>query len=218
MLSLHLSDRKDEALTVLCLGAHGDDIEVGCGGTILKLLDQYPKINIYWVVFSCGENAERKSEIQNSANAFLAGIETKIIVKDFKDGFFPYQGTDVKNYFEQLKLDIRPDLIFTHHRDDLHQDHRLISNLTWNTFRNHLILEYEIIKYDGRSGMPNLFVQLSGTTCKKKIDYLMKFFKTQSTKYWFTKDAFFSLLQIRGLECNSPSKYAEAFYSYKMVI
>ena len=218
MLNLHLLDKEDKKLSILCLGAHGDDIEIGCGGTILRLLDEYSNINIHWVVFSGSATSQRQLEVQDSAKAFIHNAKNKIVVKDFRDGFMPFIGAEVKDYFEQLKQQIQPNLIFTHHRDDLHQDHRLISNLTWNTFRNHLILEYEIFKYDGGLGSPNFFVPLSETTCNRKIEHLFEYFASQTSKHWFTKDAFFSLLRIRGLECNSPTKYAEAFYNYKLVI
>ena len=213
-----LVDRKQEKFSILCLGAHGDDIEIGCGGTILRLLEECPNLNVHWVVFSCISNPQREREACDSAEAFLQNAKKKIVIMDFRDGFLPFVGDQVKEYFEQLKGEFAPDLIFTHHRDDLHQDHRLISSLTWNTFRDHLILEYEIPKYDGGLGSPNFFVPLSEKVCSKKVEYLLKYFGTQKARHWFTKDVFLSMLRIRGLECNSPSNYAEAFYSHKLVI
>lgn len=218
MHKLQLLDRKKEHFVVLCLGAHCDDIEIGCGGTILKLLEECPNLIVYWVVFSCGSSQQRKHEARDSAKAFVKKAKSEIVIKDFRDCFFPFSGDQVKEYFERLKNKCSPDLVFTHHRDDLHQDHRLISSLTWNTFRDHLILEYEIPKYDGRIGTPNLFVPLSEMVCRKKLEYLMKFFETQKVKHWFTEEIFLSMLRIRGLECNSPSNYAEAFFSHKLVI
>jgi LmbE family N-acetylglucosaminyl deacetylase len=202
---------------VLCLGAHSDDIEIGCGATILKLAAEVEDLTIYWVVFSA--NLERKQEAYNGANAFLGGVTSKsIIFHDFKDGFFPYNGRKIKECFERIKIDFSPDLIFTHYHSDLHQDHRMISELTWNTFRNHLILEYEIPKYDGDLGSPNVFVQLSKSLCQRKIKYILDLFKTQREKHWFSDDLFSAILRLRGMEANAPSRYAEAFYSRKILL
>ena len=217
MLKLELSRPKKGALKVLCLGAHSDDIEIGCGGTILRLLSKNKGVDIHWVVL--GSTGQRDEEAVASGNKFLADAKRgKVIIKNFKESFFPYVGGEIKNFFEKLKKKISPDIIFTHYRYDLHQDHRLISELTWNTFREHLILEYEIIKYDGDLGSPNFFVHLNEEICKKKIDFIMDSFKSQGEKDWFTPDAFLSILRIRGIESKAPEKYAEAFYCRKLVI
>jgi len=201
---------------LLCLGAHSDDIEIGCGGTILRLLKEKKVAEVYWVVFSA--NGPRKKEAKKSAHLFLGhGIKKTILLNNFKDGFFPYIGFEIKEYFEKLKNMFSPDLIFTHYRNDLHQDHRLISETTWNTFRNNLILEYEVIKYDGDLGTPNFFIYLDSDICNKKIEYLQKSFKTQVNKKWFTDDTFLSILRIRGIESAAPDKYAEAFYCRKFI-
>src|SRR5215510_4124336 len=172
MLKLCLSRLVDSSPRILCLGAHSDDIEIGCGGTILTLLESYPHSEFYWVVFSA--NQQRAYEAGNSANSFMKHAQGKhIIVKDFRESFFPYVGAAIKEYFEQLRHDFSPDLIFTHYRSDLHQDHRLISELTCNTFRNHLILEYEIPKYDGDLGVPNVFVPLSEPIYREKLQYIL---------------------------------------------
>jgi LmbE family N-acetylglucosaminyl deacetylase len=203
-------------LSVLCLGAHSDDIEIGCGGTMLRLLAEHPDTEVYWVVFA-GEGA-RAEEAAKSASRFLAGAgHTDVVINQFKDGFFPYVGADIKQFFEALKKRASPDLIFTHYRQDLHQDHRLISELTWNTFRNHLILEYEIAKYDGDLGTPGFFVHLDEAFCRRKIDYILQCFESQTSKAWFSEDTFYAMLRLRGLESNAPEKYAEAFYCRKMV-
>lgn len=216
MMQIGFNKTNESEYRVLCLGAHCDDIEIGCGGTVLKLIENYKNVTFYWVVFS--SNQERAQEAIASANLFLKEAKAKtVIVKDFRDGFLPFSGIEVKEYFEQLKQQFSPDLILTHYRQDLHQDHRLISDLTWNTFRNHLILEYEIPKYDGDLGIPNFFVQLDESICRRKIQYTLDAFKTQSNKQWFTEETFRSLLRIRGMESNSPSKYAEAFYCRKIV-
>ena len=208
---------KDSELKILCLGSHPDDIEIGCGGTILKLIDEVDKIQFYWTVFSGGE--ERSKEAHQSADNFLVDIQSKKIdIQNFKESYFPFIGSDIKNYFEELKKVFIPDIIFTHHRNDAHQDHRLISDLTWNTFRDNYILEYEVPKYDGDLGHPNLFVHLNDRFVQKKINYILDIFKTQKEKKWFTEETFRSILRIRGIESNSPSKYAEAFHCRKIVL
>lgn len=215
---MHLSlGKKADPYQILCIGAHSDDIEIGCSGTLLKLIDLYPDLHIHWVVV--GASGEREREASNSAFDVLECVShKKIIIRGFRDGFFPYNGAEIKECFEELKFDISPDLILTHYREDRHQDHRLISDLTWNTFREHLIWEYEIPKYDGDLGSPNLFVHLSEEICRKKVANLFAHFESQTNKGWFTEDTFFSMLRIRGLESNSPSKYAEGFYCRKMVV
>ncbi len=216
MLKLNFTKGNNSEYRILCLGSHCDDIEIGCGGTLLRLLESLEKSIVYWIVFS--SNPQRISEALKSADLFLKQTtEKKVVIKDFRDGFFPFVGKEIKEYFEQLKQEFSPDLIFTHYRNDLHQDHRFISELTWNTFRNHFILEYEIIKYDGDLGSPNFFVHLDESTCYRKIEYLLNSFKTQQSKHWFTADTFLSLLRIRGVESNAPTKYAEAFYCRKVV-
>jgi len=181
MLAIKFAKAEDSPLQILCLGSHCDDIEIGCGGTILKLVNTYPGIAFWWVVFS--SDKIRAKEALKSAKKFLANVAHKeITIKNFRTSFFPFQGEQIKDYFEELKTLASPDLIFTHYRKDLHQDHRLISDLTWNTFRDHLILEYEIPKYDGDLGTPNFFVHLSETICQRKIDFLMGSFKSRKIK------------------------------------
>lgn len=203
-------------MKVLCLGAHSDDIEIGCGGTILKLVEQYKNAVFHWIVLSA--EGRRKMEAKESANAFLADAKEKtVVIKKFRDCFFPYVGGEIKDYFEKLKRGVNPDIIFTHCRSDLHQDHRVISDLTWNTFRNHLILEYEIPKYDGDLGSPNFFVYLDESISRRKIQYILKYFKTQAENQWFTEETFQAILRLRGIESNSPTKYAEGFYCRKIL-
>jgi LmbE family N-acetylglucosaminyl deacetylase len=186
---------------------------------VLRLLQECGEVSVHWVVFSCSGNPKREAEARASAEAMLAGAKEKeIIIKDFRDGFFPYTGVEVKEFFEELKGQVRPDVVFTHHREDLHQDHRLVSSLTWNTFRDHLILEYEIAKYDGDLGSPNLFVSLDEDICRRKVENLLENFKSQVNKHWFSKDVFEAMLRLRGLQCNSPSGFAEGFYAKKLVI
>jgi LmbE family N-acetylglucosaminyl deacetylase len=217
MPGLHVNRMDNRAVRILCLGAHCDDIEIGCGGTLLRFLEKHRDTEVHWVVFSSG--SERKEEGSSSANVFLTHAERKTVeFRDFRDGFFPYTGGEIKECFEALKRKYSPDLIFTHYRADLHQDHRVISDLTWNTFRNHLILEYEIPKYDGDFGAPNFFVPLESSICHHKIGTILASFETQGEKHWMTEDLLFSTLRIRGMECASPTKYAEAFYCRKYVL
>jgi LmbE family N-acetylglucosaminyl deacetylase len=217
MMKLEIPSHKGSALRILCLGAHSDDIEIGCGGTILKLLEEHDRVDMYWVVFSA--EFSRAQEARKSAGKFLANARQKeIVIKKFKDGFFPYTGCEIKEFFEEMKNKFTPDLVFSHCRHDLHQDHRLVNELTWNTFRDHLILEYEIIKYDGDIGNPNFFVHLDEDICQRKIKYILESFKSQDQKGWFTEDVFFSMLRLRGLESNSPHKYAEGFFCRKAVL
>lgn len=200
---------------VLCLGAHSDDIEIGCGGLIIRLLQEYPDLCFTWVVFSA--SGRRGAEAFNSASAILESVKEKqIILKEFRDGFFPYIGAEIKEVFEQLKRDISPDLILTHYRHDLHQDHRVICDLTWNTFRDHFILEYEIPKFDGDFGNPNFFVQINPTIGSQKIVHLLKYFQTQENRDWFSEETFFAIMRLRGIESRSAGKYAEAFYCRKI--
>src|SRR5438445_4025879 len=212
MLRLSLNGKPGRAYRILCLGAHSDDIEIGCGGTILELLRKCDNLEFYWVVFSSG--VQRDREARRSAQLFLKGASKKTIhILDFRNSFFPFDCTKIKEFFEDLKVRCSPDLILTHLRNDLHQDHRIINQLTWNTWRNHLILEYEIPKYDGDLGSPNFFVPFDRQTCEQKIKYLLDCFKTQQNKHWFTKDTFQGLMRLRGVEAHAPGKYAEGFYS-----
>ena len=204
-------------LEVLVLGAHCDDIEIGCGGSLLEMTSANPDIKLTWVVLS--SNPQRKEEATLGAQLFTRGARAlDLRILDFRDGFFPYQGEAVKDAFESIKAEVDPDLIFTHYRHDLHQDHRIVSELTWNTFRNHLILEYEIPKWDGDLGIPDTFVHLPEAIAEQKIKYLQQAYNSQHTKAWFTDDLFHSLMRIRGMESNSPSLLAEGFYSRKSVL
>jgi LmbE family N-acetylglucosaminyl deacetylase len=214
---LELSLSNSAPLRLLCLGAHCDDIEIGCGGTILKLATARRGIDVHWVVFSSDE--ERKQEALKSAEAFLCNVTIKnVVILGLRDGFLPYLGYELKERFEQLKAEISPDLILTHYRHDLHQDHRLVSELTWNTFRNHLILEYEVPKYDGDFGSPNVFVPLDEAVCRRKIDTILTAFQSQNDKQWFSRDLFSAILRLRGMEANASSGYAEGFYCRKAVL
>ena len=202
---------------VLCLGAHSDDIEIGAGATLLQLAKSIPELEVYWVVFSApGLRAE---EATRSADDFLAGVAPKQVrIGSFRESYFPSEWSTIKQWFEDIRSTFDPDVIFTHYRDDRHQDHRVLSDLAWNTFRNHLILEYEILKYDGDLGRPNIFVPLSQELCSRKIELLLKHFKTQSTKHWFTRDTFEAMHRIRGVECASDTRLAEAFHCRKMLL
>jgi LmbE family N-acetylglucosaminyl deacetylase len=217
MLRLHPDRTGDGGLRVLVLGAHADDIEIGCGGTILHLVEQGQVEAATWVVLSATQ--ERAAEAEASAAAFLDGVAGQTVgVHRFRDGFLPYEGAAVKEVFERLKHEVDPDLVLTHRGGDAHQDHRLVSELTWNTFRDHLILEYEIPKYDGDLGRPNLFVPLPEPTYRRKLELLQKGFPSQQGKAWFTEDTFLGLMRLRGMEANAPSRHAEGFFCRKLVL
>jgi LmbE family N-acetylglucosaminyl deacetylase len=203
--------------SVLYLGAHCDDIEIGCGGSLLKLVRAGRLESVTWVVFT--SDPRRKQEALRSAETLLEEVNKKeIVVHSFRDGFLPSHWTEVKNCFEELKTSVSPEAVFTHYRADLHQDHRLISELTWNTFRDHLILEYEIPKYDGDLGTPNAFIELDEAVTAGKIAHLLDMFESQKGKRWFSEDLFRSILRIRGMECNATSGFAEGFYCRKALL
>jgi LmbE family N-acetylglucosaminyl deacetylase len=217
VLPLTFGDAGRPLRRVLALGAHADDIEIGCGGTLLRLLDDAPDLEVWWVVFSAA--GDRADEARASAAAFLVGAaRRRVVVEAFRDGFFPYQGDRIKERLEEVAAEFSPDIVFTHYRDDRHQDHRLISDLTWNSFRNHLILEYEIPKYDGDLGAPNLFVALSQAVVRRKVDALLTHFPSQRGKHWFAEDLFLALPRLRGMEARAASGYAEGFYCRKAVV
>jgi LmbE family N-acetylglucosaminyl deacetylase len=216
MIQLSLPRGASGPLRVICLGCHSDDIEIGCGGTILRLAEQYPDCEFYWVVFSA--LGVREAEARKAASLFGGARIRQLTLHKFRDGFMPFEeAAGVKEAFEALKP-VAPDLILTHNRKDAHQDHRLIAELTWNTFRNHFILEYEIPKYDGDMGQPQVFVPLSNEICQAKTSHLLEAFESQRSKRWFQEDTFLSLMRIRGMESNAPSGYAEAFYCRKLVL
>jgi len=204
------------APAVLCLGAHSDDLEIGCGGTVLRLLHDYPKARIHWVGLSAA--GDRRGEATASAEALLAGFDACIEIAEFEDRFFPQHQAELKRFFDRLGRTLSPDLIVTHHRADLHQDHRTVAELTWETFRDHLVLEYEIPKYDGDLGQPNAFVELPREVCARKVDHLLRMFPSQTSKYWFTKETFWAMLRLRGVECRAGSGYAEAFHARKLLL
>ena len=216
MKALQLT-RPGDRLSVLCLGAHSDDIEIGAGGTILSWIAAGIDLDVHWCVVSAP--GDRGTEALASANAFLAGASRKKIeLAEFKDGFFPYQGDELKSWMEGLKSRARPDVVLTHRRDDAHQDHREICQLTWNSFRDHLILEYEVPKWDGDLGQPNVYVPLETQAMQRKVELLMTHFGSQRSKDWFDGETFRGLARLRGMECRAPSGYAEAFLSRKAVL
>jgi len=206
-----------EPLRVLCLGAHSDDIEIGCGGTLLRLLAERPGSTVDWVVLSA--DAEREREARASAAEFLVDAKSsQVWVERFKESFFPAVWPEVKDFFERLRRATSPDLILCHHQRDRHQDHRVVAELAWNTFLNHLIWEYEIPKYEGDLGQPNLFVPLSRAQADRKVELLMKHFATQTSRAWFRPDTFHGLMSVRGVECAAAEARAEAFHAPKLVI
>ena len=217
MRCLSLACDAASPLQILCLGAHPDDIEIGCGGTILRLAQEYPNSVFHWVVFSA--IGVREAEARHAAAKFVPiGRLKGPVLKTFSDAFMPFMGAEVKSVFEELKKTVSPDLVFTHNRKDAHQDHRLLAELTWNTFRDHFILEYEIPKYDGDFGQPSVFVPLDAVTSQRKVQCILETFQSQRHKRWFQSETFFSLMRLRGMECNSPSGFAEAFYCRKLTL
>jgi LmbE family N-acetylglucosaminyl deacetylase len=214
MKALQLAGRGDR-LSVLCLGAHSDDIEIGLGGTLLSWLDQGIRLDVHWCVL--GGADERGREARASATEFLATTADRTIeIMNFRDGFFPEQGDQIKVWFESLKGRVNPDVIFTHRRDDAHQDHRQVSRLVWNTFRDHLILEYEIPKWDGDMARPNLYMPVSASVIQRKVDLLISHFGSQRSKHWFDAETFLGLARLRGMECRAQERYAEAFVARKL--
>jgi LmbE family N-acetylglucosaminyl deacetylase len=209
--------RHGDRLSVLCLGAHSDDIEIGAGATLLAMVDRGVRLEVHWCVLS--GDGDRGKEAKASAADFLSdAAATQIEVMSFRDGFFPEQGDTIKSWFEMLKPRANPDIIFTHCRDDAHQDHRHVCRLTWNTFRDHCILEYEIPKWDGDLGRPNLYVPISAALLRRKVDLLISHFGSQRSKRWFDDETFFGLARLRGMECCAPERYAEAFFARKLYL
>jgi LmbE family N-acetylglucosaminyl deacetylase len=217
LLGLVFSREESRPLKVLCLGAHPDDIEIGCGGTILRLAAEFPDLVVRWVVFSGA--GPRGAEAGNSAAAFLESIAKKQIeVLSFRDGYFPFQGAEIKDCFEKIKDDFDPSLVLTHCQSDAHQDHRLLARLTHNTFRNHLVLEYEVPKYDPDLGNPVFFVPLTRIQFQRKVDNILRHFPSQRGRSWFSDETFLALARLRGIGCNAPEGVAEAFYSTKITL
>jgi LmbE family N-acetylglucosaminyl deacetylase len=204
------------ALSILLLGAHSDDIEIGCGGTVLQLVRQHPQARFVWLTLSA--DGEREHETRAAAERLLAGARhVEVRTASFRSSYFPHDGAALKDYFESLK-ELSPNLVLTHCRHDLHQDHRIVNELTWNTFRDHVVLEYEIPKFDGDLGVPNVYVPLTRAELQRKCDVLMECFPSQRSRSWFTRDTFEALARIRGIECNAPDGVAEAFYGRKVLL
>jgi LmbE family N-acetylglucosaminyl deacetylase len=216
VLRVVLPPARQRPLKLLCLGAHADDIELGCGGTILRLVAEIPDLVARWIVFSGA--GPRGVEAQSSAAAFLENVsEKQIEVLGFRDGYFPFQGADIKDCFEAVKRDFDPSLVLTHWQGDAHQDHRLLAELTHNTFRDHLVLEYEIPKYDGDLGNPGFFVPLTQSQFRRKVETIGRLFSSQHGRSWFSDETFLAIARLRGIGCNAPEGLAEAFYAKKIV-
>jgi LmbE family N-acetylglucosaminyl deacetylase len=204
-------------LRLLCIGAHSDDLEIGCGGTVLTWLASMPANEVTWVVLSA--EGARASEARRSARALLThAAARKVVIGNFRDGYLPAQYSEVKSFFEDLKGEVDPDVVLTHWLHDRHQDHRLAAELTWNTWRNHLVLEYEILKYEGDLGQPNAYVHVPAALARRKAAHLQRHFASQRSKAWFAADNFLGLMRLRGLECRAPSGFAEAFHARKFVL
>jgi LmbE family N-acetylglucosaminyl deacetylase len=215
MLGLRLRPPDGRPLRILCLGAHSDDLEIGCGGTVLQLLRDSPDARCTWAVWSA--IGDRRTEAQEAAHRLLENGNHSVVLEQFRDGFFPDQWGEIKARFESLKS-CDPDVIFTHHRSDRHQDHRVIAELTWNTWRNHVILEYEIPKYEGDLATPSLYVPLDSDTVDWKVNLLLAVFRSQHHRHWFDAETFRGLMRLRGIECGSPTGYAEGFHASKLLL
>jgi len=217
MMRLRFARAEGEPLILLCLGAHSDDTELGCGGAILTLLEQHQGSRVVWTVFS--GTAERAGEARQGAARLLAAAgKSEVSVLGFRDGFSPSEIAGIKETFEALKKHASPDVVFTHYNRDSHQDHRILSELTWNTFRNDLILQYEIPKYDPDLGNPNLLVPLERATAAAKGAVLMETFANQRDRTWFEPSTFNGLMRLQGMQCAAPSGLAEGFYAPKLCL
>jgi LmbE family N-acetylglucosaminyl deacetylase len=217
MLSFTPLVARKRPLELLCLGAHSDDLEIGCGGTVLDLLRRYPQVKITWVVLSAP--GQRAVEARRSARALLRGaVDVQIVLDAYPDAYFPAQFESLKTRFEELKRHVAPDVILTHRLEDRHQDHRVVGELTWQTWRDHLILEYEIPKYEGDLGQPNVYVPLSAQSGRRKVRHLLRYFGTQRSKSWFNAATFAGLMSLRAVECRAESGFAEAFHLRKATI
>jgi LmbE family N-acetylglucosaminyl deacetylase len=202
---------------VLCFGAHCDDIEIGCGGTLIELHRRHPQLRFIWMVFS--GVGERERETRAAAAMLMgSGANVTVEVRDFRGSYFPHCAAAIKDAFEEMRSRVTPDLILTHYLADRHQDHRVLAELTWNTFRSHTILEYEIPKYEGDLAHPGVFCPLAQETVDRKVATLLDCFPSQRGQQWFDADLFRGHLRLRGVECNSPTRYAEAFHARKLVI
>jgi LmbE family N-acetylglucosaminyl deacetylase len=217
MLSLLPSFDHSRPVRLLCIGAHSDDLEIGCGGTVMSWLESPHPVEVTWVVLTA--QGERAREARSSAKALLRrAAATDLILGEFRDGFLPSQYEDVKGFFESVKTRGPFDMVLTHRLEDRHQDHRLAAELTWNTWRNQLVLEYEIMKYEGDLGQPNVFVPLSAASVRRKAAHLERHFGSQRAKDWFSGENFMALSRLRGMECRSPSGHAEAFHARKLLL
>jgi LmbE family N-acetylglucosaminyl deacetylase len=217
MMWATLGRSPDAPLRILCVGAHSDDIEIGCGGTILRLLAERPGSSVHWVVLSAV--GAREGEARASAAAFLERAASRdVVIKAFRESYFPSVWGEIKDFFEETRRRVDPELILCHRRHDMHQDHRVVAELTWNTFRRHLVLEYEIPKYEGDLGNPNLFVPLTAAVAARKVDLLLHHFASQATRSWFRADTFHGLMSVRGVECNAAEGRAEAFHATKVIV
>jgi LmbE family N-acetylglucosaminyl deacetylase len=220
MLRLALPRDRETPFRVLCLGAHADDIEIGCGGTVMRLLSEQADRGgcaVHWVVFSATPDREREARA-SAAEVLAQAGEATVVVKSFRESFFPAAWSEIKTAFEEVKRAFEPDVVFCHRTADMHQDHRVVGELAWNTFRDHLVLEYEIPKYEGDLGSPNLYVPLPRALAERKVELLLRHFASQAARRWFRPDTFHGLMSVRGVECNAPDGRAEGFHARKIIV
>jgi len=217
VLALTLGSPRNRRLEILCIGAHCDDIEIGCGGSLLALQKQYPQCRIHWLVLT--SIPSRRQEAMTAMKKLVrVAARGNVRICELQDGFLPACFADAKTQFEAMKRLVDPDLIFTHHEFDRHQDHNLASEMTWQTFRDHMIWEYEIPKYDGDLVTPNLYVPLNASLAVRKVNVIVRTFRSQGMKSWFSAENLLAAMRIRGLESRASSGFAEAFHCRKLVM
>lgn len=213
---MRLAWQADRALQIVCIGAHCDDIEIGCGGSLVALSQAYPLSHFHCWVFS--GNAARAAESRACLTQLLDAERFTLQVFDHRDGYFPAQWAQVKERLATLSQTINADLVFTHTARESHQDHRVLAELTWNHFRRHTVLEYEIAKYEGDLGRANFYIPLSTEQFEAKLSALLSAFPSQASKGWFTRNTFEAIARLRGVESHATSGYAEAFRARKSVL
>lgn len=214
MLPLRLVPANGAPLTVLAVGAHSDDVEIGSGGTLLTLAAALPEVRAHVVVLSA--TPTRAGEAQAGARRFLPGGRVDVEVHDLPDGRYPGHWAGLKDRLEELARRVRPDLILAPRLDDAHQDHRTVARLVRTVWRDHLVLGYEIPKYDGDLPRPNLYVPLTAEVLQEKLRLLRTCFPSQADRDWFDDEVFRGLARLRGVE--SRCRYAEGFEVTKLVL
>lgn len=213
---LRITPPTDRALRVVALGAHADDIEIGAGGLIQRLVADTPSLSIRWLVASA--TPERRREAEKASSRLVGSVsDCTLDIGDLRDGFLPFLGPAPKEWLIR-HAGFEPDIVICPRGEDLHQDHRLVGQLAWQVFRSSLIFEYEIPKYEGDLGRPNVYVVLDRATAERKVATILEAFPSQRSRRWFEPETFWALLRLRGIEAASPTGFAEAFHASKIVL